>query len=98
MENIWEYLRANRLSRLVWDSYDAIVGACKAAWDFLVNDPKRIASIGTRAWACVSVQGGWYNSAWSQPCLDGAIRRGAETLQHLTHHRTQQPLGSAKGK
>ena len=55
MENVWEYLRANQLSRLVWDSYDAIVGACKKAWDFLVNDPKRIASIGTRAWACVNV-------------------------------------------
>jgi putative transposase len=55
MENVWEYLRANQLSRLVWDSYEAIVGACKTAWDFLINDPARIASIGTRAWACVKV-------------------------------------------
>ena len=29
MENVWEYLRGNKLSRLVWDSYDAIVAACK---------------------------------------------------------------------
>ena len=28
----------------------AIVAACKNAWDFLINDPDRIASIGTRAW------------------------------------------------
>ena len=63
MENVWEYLRANQLSRLVWDSYDAIVEACKTAWDFLVNDPKRIASIGTRAWACVNVEGGWYKTS-----------------------------------
>ena len=54
MENVWDYLRANKLSRLVWDSYDDIVTACKEAWHFLVTDPKRIASIGTREWACVN--------------------------------------------
>lgn len=54
MENVWHYLRANKLSLLVWDSYEAIVTACKNAWDFLINDPDRIASIGTRAWAYVS--------------------------------------------
>ena len=35
MENVWDYLRANKLSSLVWDSYDAIVQACKDAWNFL---------------------------------------------------------------
>ena len=55
MENVCEYLRANKLSRLVWDSYQAIVAACKEAWDFLIDDPDRISSIGTRAWACVNV-------------------------------------------
>jgi transposase len=55
MENVWEYLRPNKLSRLVWDSYEAMVAACKEAWHFLVNDPPRIASIGTRAWACVNL-------------------------------------------
>jgi transposase len=54
MENVWDYLRANKLSRLVWDSYDAIVEACRDAWLFLVNDPKRIQSIGRRDWACVN--------------------------------------------
>ena len=29
MENVWDYLRGNKLSRLVWDSYEAIVAACK---------------------------------------------------------------------
>ena len=52
--NVWDYLRANKLSRLVWDSYDDIVTACKEAWHFLVTDPKRIASIGTRESACVN--------------------------------------------
>jgi transposase len=55
MENVWEYLRGNKLSRLVWDSYDAIVTACKEGWNFLINDPDRIRSIGHRDWACVNV-------------------------------------------
>jgi len=55
MENVWEYLRANKLCGLVWDSYEAIVAACKAAWDFLIEDPERISSIGHRDWACVKV-------------------------------------------
>lgn len=53
MENVWQYLRANKLCALVWDSYSAIVDACEAAWNFLTNDPDRIRSIGTRDWARV---------------------------------------------
>ncbi len=55
MENVWEYLRANKLCNLVWDTYEAIIEACKDAWNFLIDDPDRIRSIGTRDWACVSV-------------------------------------------
>jgi len=55
MENVWEYLRANKLCALVWDTYDNIVEACGFAWNFLANDPGRIQSIGTREWACVNV-------------------------------------------
>jgi transposase len=54
MENIWGYLRGNKLSRLVWDSYEAIVAACKDAWDFLIGDPQRIDSIARRSWASVN--------------------------------------------
>ena len=53
MENVRDYLRGNKLSGLVWAGYDAIVEACQKAWLFLINDPQRIASIGTREWACV---------------------------------------------
>jgi hypothetical protein len=60
MENAWEYLRGNKLSRLVWDGYDAIVTTCKEGWDFLINDPDRIRSIGHRDWACVNVWADWY--------------------------------------
>jgi transposase len=55
MENVWQYLRQNKLSALVWDTYDDIVEACKLAWLFLINDPERIRSIGSRDWACVIV-------------------------------------------
>lgn len=51
MENVWDYLRQNKLCALVWDSYDEIVGACKTAWNWLINDPERIKSIGAREWA-----------------------------------------------
>jgi hypothetical protein len=55
MENVWQYLRANKLCALVWDSYEAIVDACQDAWNFLINDPERIRSIGSREWACVNL-------------------------------------------
>ena len=55
MENVWAYLRANKLCNLVWDSYGEILTACAKAWNFLIEDPLRIISIGTRDWASVSV-------------------------------------------
>jgi transposase len=55
MENVWDYLRGNKLSHRVWDTYDAIVQACAEAWRFLMGDPDRIRSIATRSWACVNV-------------------------------------------
>jgi len=54
MENVWAYLRANKLCARVWDTYEAIVQACRDAWTFLVDDPGRIRSIGSREWAAVS--------------------------------------------
>ena len=55
MENIWGYLRGNKLSAGVWDSYEEIVDACAEAWNWLMADPDRIRSIGTRDWATVVV-------------------------------------------
>lgn len=53
MENVWEYLRANRLSFRVWEDYDAIVEACASAWNWFMAEPGRIRSIGAREWATV---------------------------------------------
>jgi DDE superfamily endonuclease len=55
MENVWDYVRQNKLCSTVWESYDEIVEACRTAWNWFVADPDRIRSIGTRAWATVSV-------------------------------------------
>jgi hypothetical protein len=55
MENVWDYLRHNKLCAQVWDSYDDIVEACVKAWNFLVRDPNRIRSIGYRDWAQVNL-------------------------------------------
>ena len=40
MENVWRYLRENKLCALVWESSVAIVDACEAAWKFLINDSR----------------------------------------------------------
>ena len=53
MENVWAYLRINKLCNLVSDSYDAILNACKEAWCFLTDEPDRIVSIGNREWVTV---------------------------------------------
>jgi transposase len=55
MENVWNYLRANKLSAGVWDSYDEILEACADARNWFIEDLDRIRSVGTRAWATVSV-------------------------------------------
>ena len=54
IENIWEYLRGNILSNVVFDDYDHVVSACCDAWNFFANDPARVASVTTRDWAQVS--------------------------------------------
>ena len=55
MENVWDYLRQNKLAAGVWDEYEDIIDACKTAWNWLIADPERIKSIGNRGWACVSL-------------------------------------------
>jgi transposase len=55
MENVWEYLRANKLAITVFDDYDHIVDTTCAAWNFFADHPARIASITTRSWATVNL-------------------------------------------
>lgn len=53
-ENIWAYLRGNKLAIRVYANYDAIVDACCDAWNDLVATPARLASITRRDWAIMS--------------------------------------------
>jgi transposase len=48
VENIWQFLRQNHLSNRVFKNCNDILDACCAAWNALVEEPKRIASIATR--------------------------------------------------
>jgi transposase len=54
VENVWAYLRANKLAISIFDTYDAILDACCAAWNFFANQPSVIASITSRPWAQVN--------------------------------------------
>jgi transposase len=51
VENIWQCLRSNWLSSLVFDSYYEIIEAACAAWNKHTALPDVITSIGTRTWA-----------------------------------------------
>jgi len=51
VENVWEYLRANKLSNSVFDTYDTIVDRCCAAWNWLTETPDRIRSVAAAPWA-----------------------------------------------
>ena len=55
IENVWEYLRGNKLAITVFDDYDDIVDKACGAWNFFEQDPNRIASITTRTWATVNI-------------------------------------------
>ncbi len=54
MENVWAYLRANKLAITVFDTYEDILAKCADAWNFFANDPERITSITHRDWITVN--------------------------------------------
>ena len=54
VEKVWAYLRSNKLSNRVFETYNAVVDACCDAWNWLIAQPDRITSIGTRSWAQVN--------------------------------------------
>ena len=55
VENVWQFLRANRLAISVFDDYPAIVDACCLAWNRFADDPKTATSITGRQWAQVNL-------------------------------------------
>jgi transposase len=53
-ENIWEYLRKNKLSNTVFKTYDDIVDKACAAWRFFAIDKPTVRSVTHREWAKVN--------------------------------------------
>ena len=51
VENLWQFLRDNRLSSRIFRNYADIVDYCCAAWNTIADQPWRIMSIGLREWA-----------------------------------------------
>jgi hypothetical protein len=49
-ENIWQYLRQTYLSSRVFPTYDGIADAACDAWNKLLAETGRVASIATRSW------------------------------------------------
>src|SRR6056297_3338427 len=51
IENVWAYLRANRLAISVLETYDNSVAQCCDAWNFFANDIATVRSITSREYA-----------------------------------------------
>ena len=68
MENVWDYLRQNKLCALVWNTYEEILDACQSAWRFLIDDPDRIRSIGNPPMGGVSTFRGT-GIRWRSVCV-----------------------------
>ena len=54
MENVWQFLRGNKLAITVFDDYDDIAEKCCDAWNFFANDKAAVTSITARSWAKVN--------------------------------------------
>jgi len=54
-QNIWQYLRQNKLAITVYDDYGHILHASCQAWNFFAEDLAPIASITKRDWATLNV-------------------------------------------
>ena len=50
LENVWQYLRANKLSGRVWDDYDEILSDCADAWNWLLTGLSNRYHYGMTAW------------------------------------------------
>jgi len=54
IENVWQYLRQNKLAITVFEDYQNIVDRCCQAWTFFASDKAAVASITSRQWAEVN--------------------------------------------
>ena len=54
VENVWEYLRGNKLAITLFDGYEDIVDTCYDAWSVFIDDPATVVSTTSRNWANVN--------------------------------------------
>ena len=50
VENIWQYLRRNKLPHRLYDTYEAIVAACCEASNGLIAPPHTITATAAQTW------------------------------------------------
>ena len=53
-ENIWQWIRQNKLSNRVYETYNDLVDAACDAWNDFTADPNVVTSVTTRQWAHVN--------------------------------------------
>ena len=70
VENVWAYLRANRLAISVFETCEQIVTRCCEAWNFFANDTTAIRSITSRDYAKAVKSLGRWHYCW--PCRPAA--------------------------
>ena len=51
VENVWAYIRANKLAISIFYTVEDILEACCEAWSFFANDKETVHSITMRKWA-----------------------------------------------
>jgi transposase len=54
VENVWQYLRQNKLANTVFKDAADIVEQCSKAWRFFADDKPAVTSITSRSWAALS--------------------------------------------
>jgi len=87
VENVWQFLRGNWLSNLVFETYDDIIDAACDAWRKLVAQPETITSIGMRDWAPTSVRP---HDSWYYTLFERTLRwRGAVAIRSACGYTRQ---------
>lgn len=81
MENVWEYLRANKLANTVFNSYEDILDTASDAWMFFENDMQRIATITARSWATVNARVRWYEADITAVACDPDWQSGPRCME-----------------
>jgi len=69
IENVWEYLRGNKLAITVFDSYDDILDKSCNAWDILRSTTTTASLPSQPGLGLRSLLGPWYDSAPSRPAI-----------------------------